>query len=405
VDEVTTLALRAVGDHTMADTRQIVRWSLESKCEYREGERWEDPEQTAQQLADFRTLSRATPGEQLVDGICVTGWSRICPFKTPNGKTDYESSVDIPVYGFLLSDRLAKYGGADSVLKTCVKCEANALTEGSFRLGGCHGYFSVVPQSKELNEKLETSLAELGATTDFFESFQKTTPIWYGLWIRSPLRRTQARFLRLLFEKLFAPEDRKYTDIDHFENALVICENFDLPLHVSLTPAGHTDLGWHTVYPHCPTCKATALVKRWQDEYPQDLTACRVCGGRFKPADTHRSEPMNWDSDLESLVEKLGIDEYSRFVHTYVESQGFSAEQAAVAWNEALECREIQEKAAAANLERWRTNPSREEAVRIEEKQPAPSREKVDPTPCPKCGKPLRTSLAKQCFKCGADWH
>jgi hypothetical protein len=26
-------------------------------------------------------------------------------------------------------------------------------------------------------------------------------------------------------------------------------------------------------------------------------------------------------------------------------------------------------------------------------------------TPCPKCGEPLRTAIAKQCFSCGADWH
>ena len=25
--------------------------------------------------------------------------------------------------------------------------------------------------------------------------------------------------------------------------------------------------------------------------------------------------------------------------------------------------------------------------------------------PCPYCGKPLRTDLARQCFECGADWH
>ncbi|MBC8873592.1 MAG: hypothetical protein H8E44_29495 [Planctomycetes bacterium] len=27
------------------------------------------------------------------------------------------------------------------------------------------------------------------------------------------------------------------------------------------------------------------------------------------------------------------------------------------------------------------------------------------PTPCPHCGKNLRTALAKQCRHCGADWH
>jgi hypothetical protein len=26
-------------------------------------------------------------------------------------------------------------------------------------------------------------------------------------------------------------------------------------------------------------------------------------------------------------------------------------------------------------------------------------------TPCPYCGKPLRTSRARQCFECGTDWH
>lgn len=28
-----------------------------------------------------------------------------------------------------------------------------------------------------------------------------------------------------------------------------------------------------------------------------------------------------------------------------------------------------------------------------------------EPTPCPYCGMPLRTSLAKQCRFCGRDWH
>jgi hypothetical protein len=35
---------------------------------------------------------------------------------------------------------------------------------------------------------------------------------------------------------------------------------------------------------------------------------------------------------------------------------------------------------------------------------PAPVERKPAP-PCPQCGKPLRSELAKQCFECGADWH
>jgi predicted amidophosphoribosyltransferase len=34
--------------------------------------------------------------------------------------------------------------------------------------------------------------------------------------------------------------------------------------------------------------------------------------------------------------------------------------------------------------------------------RPKPAEE---PTPCPYCGEPLRTSLAKQCRHCRRDWH
>jgi hypothetical protein len=35
--------------------------------------------------------------------------------------------------------------------------------------------------------------------------------------------------------------------------------------------------------------------------------------------------------------------------------------------------------------------------------RPQPDRSK--PTPCPYCGQPLRSSLAKQCRHCRRDWH
>ena len=40
--------------------------------------------------------------------------------------------------------------------------------------------------------------------------------------------------------------------------------------------------------------------------------------------------------------------------------------------------------------------------------RPAPKKIRPAPEPpssCPKCGRPLRSAEAQQCFRCGADWH
>ena len=34
-----------------------------------------------------------------------------------------------------------------------------------------------------------------------------------------------------------------------------------------------------------------------------------------------------------------------------------------------------------------------------------PSEQRADGVPCPYCGEPLRTAFAKQCRRCGMDWH
>jgi len=47
------------------------------------------------------------------------------------------------------------------------------------------------------------------------------------------------------------------------------------------------------------------------------------------------------------------------------------------------------------NAKVWRTHLDK----------PLQTKGKMNSTPCPKCGRWLRTPLAKQCLHCGADWH
>jgi hypothetical protein len=46
------------------------------------------------------------------------------------------------------------------------------------------------------------------------------------------------------------------------------------------------------------------------------------------------------------------------------------------------------------------------EPKRVDTDEPKPRDPALDKKPpCPECGEPLRTGLAKQCLNCGADWH
>lgn len=191
-------------------------------------------------------------------------------------------------------------------------------------LASRHVLFDV---SEELDRQLWGILSQRNLEHRLRSTFPVTTPLWYGFWINSPLRRAQCEFLHELLDAACDPDDPQDKDIRHSLKALAAAIRWELPVHVSLAPLGHTDLGWHTVFPHCPRCKANALVGRWKESYTKEPHECRVCGHSFIPNERHVSERMELDWDTHSLERRLGEAGYEQFVRAFLLHRGCSPEQ------------------------------------------------------------------------------
>jgi formylglycine-generating enzyme required for sulfatase activity len=304
----------------MADTRQIVSWSLERKCAFRSGDEWYLPDRTRTQLAELQSVASARKDGRIAGGICVTAWTM--------GR-DYDGeSFDIPCSGFGIDERLARFGGLPAALSTCGACEANAKAGLGFDVAGCVGYFDARPDSEELDRHLWGVIRKHALEDELRAAFPVTTPLWYGFWINSPLRRLQAEFLKELLEAACDDDDRQDRHVQHFLNALEAAIRWELPLHVSLAPLGHTDFGIDTVFPHCPRCKANADVGRWKQSYPETPHTCQVCGHVFIPNEHHSSEPMHFNREADELHNQLGEAGYDEFLRAFLRQKGATAQQA-----------------------------------------------------------------------------
>src|SRR5258708_2964393 len=240
----------------MADTLQTVTWSLERKCIFRSGDGWFLPMSAYRQLVDLRTLADAQSNDRIVDGICVTGMV--------GGRDNSGQGHNLPHSGFRIADRIGPHGGVSAALSTCRECEANADHRLATRIAGCFGHLSIWPDSLDLDGRLWEIVKQRNLEDQLRSTFLVTTPLWYGFWITTPLQRPQAIFLHEVLAAMCGHSARLDRDLVHFVNALSIAISWELPVHVSIGPPGHTDFGYHTVFPHCPRCKTEAPVERWK---------------------------------------------------------------------------------------------------------------------------------------------
>lgn len=221
----------------MTDTIQDVIWSLERPCRFRAGQDWFLPGKTFAQLHDLETVSEGALGE-IVDGICITSYGFSNPELEASGILERESMRSLPYCGFHVEERLAKYGGLAEAKKVCGECEANAHRGSPIEVAGCCGSLLFDPDSSELDELLLSVIMERNLDGPFRAAFQVTTPLWYGFWIDSPLRRPQTALLEEIFKYAFADEAARDSELLHFCAALKAAVSWNLPIHVWLRQAG-----------------------------------------------------------------------------------------------------------------------------------------------------------------------
>lgn len=320
----------------MADTIQLVQWALGQTCSLRPPRDDGFPETPTRVLDQVRTLQTYASGLSERDyGFGVYG--DICVTSTtygarPGGKK-WKLGPTVPAGGFVISREFAPLGGIEALKDQCARCPANVAPPTAAQ---CAGTLQQWPDSRETEEQLQRIISRLGLAREMAERFPATTPVWYGLWAVSPVPVASLPLLRLLLGEMLG-EDRRDTklqsrahqsqfrDFEKLIAAIDIAEAKKLPLHVKLTPLGHTDFGIYTIFPHCPFCKACARTERWRNRYPSELLECHVCGTRFSPSETASSSKMKWESD--ELREEMGDEAFHRFTADYLLARGEAPEK------------------------------------------------------------------------------
>ena len=270
----------------MADTLQYVSWHLAMTCPLRRGDAVTDIHAAHSATDRLRDINRAIAKDDVYDGdVCVTS---VCYFQ---GKTS-------PWSGFRMNDVVAPAGGLADAQALCGRCPANVAADPEAEMAGCCGWLHFDPNDEELERALHAKLdddADLNVAFD--RAFIRTTPLWYGLWINSPLSQAQLELLpRILPERLPSDPDRD-RGVALLRRACERGLEYRLGLHVKLPPPGHTDLGWCTTFPHCPRCRCGSE-GRWKKVDPARRVKCRACGHGYAPALTASStkDDMDWDS-------------------------------------------------------------------------------------------------------------
>lgn len=168
----------------------------------------------------------------------------------------------------------------------------------------------------------------------------RTETWWLKFWIDSPLTPEQCAFLIAPFEQAIPQLGERWrNDYLAFLEAMRQGRDAQGTVHVERIPPGHVDLGYDTVFPHCPSCKSLSPI--WYGSGARQKINCPECGFVYIPEDTRSIRQMDM-----SPLNSQNIQEPSQGRHRGTALAAPELKQARQEWQETVE-------GLQAQIEEW----------------------------------------------------
>lgn len=217
----------------LGPTPAFVRWAIHRACPLREIEEDNLPDSTFRQLRSLSELSLAIQEERVFEEIAFH------PETTDNGET----------LGFPVNEILDVVGGATHITDSCSQCPANTHAQNRGWVG-CFGIATT--QDNEIQSNVQQRLDQPELSDAFVNHFRFPQPSWYGIWAARVLKAKQLQTLHKILEPI------EFADVSwqQFRQAVYLCLQNQLDLHLDYFPSGHSDgIRWK-LDRHCEYCKS-----------------------------------------------------------------------------------------------------------------------------------------------------
>lgn len=301
----------------MSQTPEFLRWALIRDCDLRAGADGRSPDRVDRQLRTVRLWAEARSEGRERRGVCFgPGVER--PDARPESLT-----------GFRAADVLDAYAIDERAPSECADCPAHldrflapdgegAARRSTVDRAGCFGLLDWTPLADGLFDAVDRAWAETavetaaegpadGSSAEFGDEsdaassgrFPFTTPVWYGLWIDSPIPAARLPRLESLLDRLLDRGPVWRAVFERLASAVRTARRSSLELAVEYGPAGRIEGREWIVEAHCRRCRAAK---------GPGGRKCVVCG-LAAPPEPARRRLARGVRPYRPLSEFLGADE------------------------------------------------------------------------------------------------